>query len=797
MRLASHSLAILAAVLIGTPLLPATATAQGRIIPRPCAPGRPGQPRPVQPPCTSPSSALQRTRSDVRVTLTDRVLHYEISEAFVNNDGALAEADYIFPLPAGAAFQELQLQIGNEMVSGEVLDAVQARRVYEDIVRQQRDPALVEWMGRGLLRARIFPIAPGETKRVVVRYAVIAQREGDALRVDYDAAGALAAPDIRFPRRAPLPAARRVQSHTSGGDVDTDVDTDAGDEKPGTGSTLVIRVPRSAQFGAPYSPTHRLTVRERDDWREVTVRGASTGAATVLLPVRRGNAAAIGVLAHRPLADEDGFALITVTPPTVRAAATPRDVVFVVDVSGSMRGEKMAQAKAAGRQLLSTLEARDRFRVIAFASDVRSFSDGWQAATPAALRDARRFIDGLEASGSTNISGALSEALDVPAARGRLPLVLFVTDGAPTVGERDPDVIAREAARLRGGARLFTFGVGHDVNASLLEQLSLEGGGTAQFVRPEEDVERAVSVVASRLARPLVTDVRVTADGVRLLQPHPRGTTDIFAGQDLVLLTRYVGSGMATVRVEGTTADGPVRWTTRVQMPARQAENSFVARLWASQRVGWLSAERRREGPSAEIDDEIRALGIRYGLPTELSSYLVLEPGMTASAPRRASSPRMTTVPAPAASPGQSAPQGVVGAASPARSESADRAFAAAKMAAEQRAVLSLPDLALTVIQAETEDGTAGGLRQMAGKRFERREGVWTDISHVVGSEVIRIKPYGAAYFRLLELVPELREPFAIGEQVLVAGRAISVEVTANGVESLDLSTLARFGRDW
>ncbi len=795
MRLVSHSLAIVAAVLIGTPLLPATATAQGRIIPRPCAPGRPDQPRPVQPPCRSPSSALQRTRSDVRVTLTDRVLHYEISEAFVNNDAALAEADYLFPLPAGAAFQELQLQIGNEMVSGEVLDAAQARRVYEDIVRQQRDPALVEWMGRGLLRARIFPIAPGETKRVVVRYAVVAQREGDALRVDYDAAGALAPSVIRLPRRVPVPAASRVASQAVGGEAVTDVDAD--DEEPGTGSTLVIRFPRSEQLGTPYSPTHRLTVRERGDWREVTVRGAQAGAVTVLLPVRRGNAAAIGVLAHRPTRGEDGFALITVAPPTVRAAATPRDVVFVVDVSGSMSGEKMEQAKAAGRELLSTLEPRDRFRVIAFASDVRSFSDGWQTATPAALRDARRFIDGLDASGSTNISGALTEALDVPTARGRLSLVLFVTDGAPTVGERDPDVIARDAAKLRGGARLFTFGVGQDVNAALLEQLSLEGGGTAQFVRPEEDVERAVAIVASRLTRPLVTDVRVTADGVQLMHPHPRGSADIFAGQDLVLLTRYRGSGMATVSVEGTTADGPVRWTTRVQMPARQPENSFVARLWASQRVGWLSAERRREGPSAEIDDEIRTLGMRYGLPTELSSYLVLEPGMTATVRGPVLSPVMTNSPRSTASSSRSVSTGVVGAASSMQTEPANQAFAAAKMAAEQRAVLSLPDLALSGIRGETEGGTAGALRQLSGRRFELREDVWTDMSHVVGSEVIRIRPYGAAYFKLLELVPELREPFAIGEQVLVAGRAISVEVAADGAESLDLSTLARFGRDW
>ncbi len=797
MRLAPRSLAILVAGLIGTQSMPAAVMAQGRIIPRPCAPARPDQPRAVQPPCAPSSNSLQRTRSDVRITLADRVLHYEISEAFVNNGGALAEADYLLPLPAGAAFQELQLQIGNEMVSGEVLDADQARRVYEDIVRRQRDPALVEWMGRGLLRARIFPIAPGETKRVVVRYAVVAQREGDALRVDYDATGTLAEPEVRIPRRVPLPTVRRPGGHPIGQDAVTDVGPDATDERPGTGSTLVIRIPRSAQLGTPYSPTHRLTVRERGEWSEATVRGASPGAVTVLVPVRRGNAAAIGVLAHRPARAENGFALITVAPPSVRAATTPRDVVFVVDVSGSMRGEKMAQARAAGRQLLATLEPGDRFRVIAFASDVRTLSDGWLAATPAALRDARRFMDGLEASGSTNISGALAEALDVPAVRGRLPLVLFVTDGAPTVGERDPDVIARDAARLRGGARLFTFGVGQDVNAALLEQLALEGGGTAQFVRPEEDVERAVAVVASRLTRPLVTDVRVTTDGVQLLQQHPRGTTDIFAGQDLVLLSRYSGSGTATVRVEGTTADGPVRWTTRVRMPASQSENSFVARLWASQHIGWLSAERRRAGPSAELDSEIRELGMRYGLPTELSSYLVLEPGMTVAAGGQFTSPRMANAPGARASVNRPVSTGVAGAPSPVRSEPADRAFAAAKMAAEQRAVTSLSDMVVTGVQANSEGSRDGGLRQVAGRQFELRDGVWTDISHVAGGEVIRVKPYGAAYFRLLELVPELREPFAIGERVLVAGRAISVEVSPAGAESLDLSSLARVGRDW
>ena len=151
--------------------------------------------------------------------------------------------------------------------------------------------------------------------------------------------------------------------------------------------------------------------------------------------------------------------------------------------------------------------------------------------------------------------------------------------------------------------------MGADLNVSLIEQLALEGRGTASFVRPEESVERAVGIVASRLTSPLVTDVRVRGDGVRLLKMHPSGPVDIFAGEDLVILARYDGSGDAVVRFDGQTTNGPVSWSTRVTFPERSRENPFVARLWATQRVGYLSAEKRKHGGSQEIDDEIRDLG--------------------------------------------------------------------------------------------------------------------------------------------------------------------------------------------
>ena len=565
--------------------------------------------------CGIQSPDVYRLSSDVRVDLVDRVLRYEITETFVNRGSRVGEADFMFPLPKGAAFQDLKLSINGEMVSGETMSADRARQIYEEIVRRQRDPALLEWMGYGLLRARIFPIAPGEQKKVVVRFQTVAPREGDALRIDY----------FRGMRTNQFAGDRQLEGRTS----------------------FVLTYPDDAMYGTAYSPTHSIfeqgyasqryddadngsdrvfASNYRRSMRRFEVRDAR-GEVTLLIPIRRSTSAAISLLANAP-GNDDGFALITLSPPAVRPRPVPRDVTFVIDVSGSMSGQKMEQARAAGKQLLHTLSSMDRFRLIDFSSDVRTFRDDFSTATRENVRAAERYLDDLDAQGSTNISGALDEALSARVESGRLPIILFLTDGQPTVGERNADAIARNVARHRGSRRLFTFGVGADLNVSLIEQLALEGRGTASFVRPEESVERAVGIVASRLTSPLVTDVRVRADGVRLRKMHPSGPIDIFAGEDLVLLTRYDGSGNAVLRFDGQTTSGPVTWTSRVYFPERSRENSFVARLWATQRVGYLSAEKRKNGGSREIDDEIRDLGERFGIPTEFSSYLVVEPGM-------------------------------------------------------------------------------------------------------------------------------------------------------------------------
>jgi Ca-activated chloride channel family protein len=444
-----------------------------------------------------------------------------------------------------------------------------------------------------------------------------------------------------------------------------------------------------------------------------------------------------------------------------------------------MSGEKMEQARDAGKQFLRSLSSMDRFRLIDFSSDVRTFRDNFSTVTRENIRAAERYLDELDAQGSTNISGALDEALSSPVQPGRLPIILFLTDGQPTVGERDASVIASNVAKRRGSRRLFTFGVGADLNVSLIEQLALEGRGTASFVRPEESVERAVGIVASRLTSPLVTDVRVRADGVRLLKMHPSGQVDIFEGEDLVILSRYDGSGNAMVRFEGQTTNGPVSWSTRVYFPDRSRENPFVARLWATQRVGYLSAEKRKHGGSQEINDEIRDLGERFGIPTEFTSYLVVEPGMNRRRDMGAGGVQLNGV--------------VTGAAAGPAAQ-----FEAAKSAAAQRSATSLSAADAAVGISDYASARHGDNVVRAGSvTFALRDSVWTDVRYKKTGTVLQVKPFSDAYFKLLEMLPDLREPFSVGERVIVAGRSMAIELTPSGEERLTDRDIALVRDRW
>src|SRR5438034_3864421 len=420
--------------------------------------------RPVLP--TIPMGRIERISSAVQVSVSGRVARVTVEEWFRNTGPAMAEGVYHFPLPGEAVFSSYSLWQGDQELRGETMDAAQARAIYESIVRVKRDPALIELVGQGLIRARVFPINPGETRKITLKYTQVLDRSGDAWRFRY------------LGDRARQNAPRSFR----------------------------LEVDSAARFGDPYSPTHQVQVTRRDNRLEVTLAdGAVGGAFELLLPLARG-LVGLSLMPHHPVG-EDGYFMLLLAPGAAADAATlRRDVVAVIDVSGSMSGEKIQQAKSALIQLLGTLREGDRFRLVAFSGGVRRYAQGWTEVAADTRRDAETWIRSLDAEGGTTIAGALTEAFAQAPAEQSLGVVVFLTDGQASTGETDPERIATSAEQVRGTLRVFSVGAGAHVNTYLLNRLTDRARGTTVVIQPGENIERAVGTLAAEVASPVRPD---------------------------------------------------------------------------------------------------------------------------------------------------------------------------------------------------------------------------------------------------------------------------------------------------
>jgi Ca-activated chloride channel family protein len=637
--------------------------------------------------------------------------------------------------------------MGETEVRGEMMNADQARQIYEEIVRRVRDPALLTLEGHGLIRARVFPIQPGETRRVVLRYQQLLPRAGDALRLRY-AIG----------------------------------NRDAGDRGAlnGTGLRDAFRfrvtVPGADDYGTPYSPTHQITSRRDGESLVIGLDSTASGDVELFIPLRRG-LVGTSLLAHAP-GGEDGFFMLLVSPPhTADGAVVPRDLTLIVDVSGSMSGDKMEQARAALRQALGTLGAQDRFQLISFSNRVTPFRDGLRPATQANLDTARAWVDRLVADGGTNIAGALDAALDQSVAEDRLPIIVFVTDGIPSVGEQSPERIALAAGSRIGRARIFTVGVGTDVNTYLLDRLANEGRGTAEYVAPDASVEQAMGSLLNKIRHPALVNVRIEGSPTELRLTYPSRLPDVFFGEELVVFGRYRGQAEGDLAMVGERNGRTERFTTRAVFPASEMDNGFITRLWASRRVGELTRQIRIEGATPALVQEVRDLGLRYGILTEYTSYLVQEPTPVAARPGIRPNQAMPMAPPASGAGGAPAEQTGVGAFQRARASSAMMgagSLAAADEAAERR----MEELAGAGDPARRG---ARAVRRAGGRVFLQLNGVWTDASHKDSLQVTEVAPFSQAYFQLVRALPEIAPALRVGEEVLVAGRRASIKVTSAG----------------
>jgi Ca-activated chloride channel family protein len=764
---------ILMSVCVALLLAVSTASAQGWIEPH--ADGDP--------------FGVVKLRTVVSVTVDGRAARVQVEEWFENRGGGLGEGDYLYPLPGEAVFSGFSLFQGDLELTGETMDAQEARAIYEEIVRRKKDPALIELVGHGLIRSRVFPIEPGQTRKITLRYTVLLERAGDAHTFRYAAGRHMQASGMPF--RPILEG--RVGPPTHGVLREWSA--------PGSPSTAPLTFSVVVEDGDRYrdafSPTHDVENERRNGRLTVRPAGDLEGDFTLFLPLSEPEIG-MTLATHRPSGSEDGYFMLTLSPGEARGGTMPRDITLVVDVSGSMSGSKLNQAKDAMRRFLSSLNPDDRFRLIAFSNSIRSYEMGWSPVARDEIEAAEVWIDRLQADGGTNIDGALAEALSIDAGSPeRMSMVLFLTDGLPSVGEQDPERIAELVDRRRADTRVFAFGIGYDVNTYLLDRLSSAGRGATEYVEPDQDVEIALGGLMRRISHPVLADLEIGDGPVRLEEIYPGTLPDLFAGEDLVIFGRYRADsrdreGRLTLR--GRRAGHDERFDVEAMFPRHENGNEFIPRLWAARKVGELSRLVRLNGASQELVDEIRSTALRYGILTEYTSYLVQEPGLMAE--------RMNE------------PGGVIPMSAPAPTRATGRA--AVVMAKDERSRReTVSQVALEEQEQKAANRLIGGVgegfdddagnrddgqashRTVHGRIFQLSDGVWTDVSHRSANRVVEIEPFSVAYFELLDRMPELKQVLGEFESVLVAGGEASIRVVTGGEAELSERQLNRLVEDF
>ncbi|MBN2446077.1 MAG: VWA domain-containing protein [Phycisphaerae bacterium] len=595
MRCKSETHMRLLGLMLGILAVAAPTLGQGRIYIEPPMP-RP-RPGPVR------DTTLETKYQRIYAEITDGVAVTTIKQTFHNPLGQQVEGTYVFPLPAEAAVGDFSMTVNGKTMHGEVLDVEQARQTYENIVRKARDPGLLEYLGSRLYKARVFPIPPQGDVEVQLAYSqTLTESGGLGL--------------FQHPLRAKLPEGRSI-------------------------GELVVhaRIHSQLPLTSVFCPSHTCEIKQPND-HEASVTYEATNVRPdrdfQMYYQRKDSQFGLVLLTHRE-AGEDGYFMVRLSPRIEIDAdeILPKDIAFVIDTSGSMSGEKIEQVKQALKLCVNNLNPRDRFNLLTFSTEVRPFRDGLVAGDKDIREAALAYVDKIKAVGGTNINEALQAALAAdPKDNERPYLIVFMTDGLPTVGTTDIGNIL-ENVRQKNDARvrMHVLGVGSDVNTHLLDKLADESRGTHDYCVEGENLELKLGMFVGKLADPLLSDLKLEFAGLDVSDVYPRELSDLFRGTDVVVLGRYSGTGQHAVKLSGDARNERQTLVYEGDFPKNNPEHDFLPRLWATRKVGYLLDEIRLHGENDELVQEVKRLAKMFGIVTPYTAALVVEDSPVAFAP--------------------------------------------------------------------------------------------------------------------------------------------------------------------
>ena len=745
LRILLSGLAILAVAFIAatSAVLPAIAQEPPIIV----TPIGPLPPRPI-PPIRRIGKAYIKSHH-VNVTIDDQVAVTKVTQVFVNEGDRPAEGTYLFPLPVGAAVSNLTMYINGVPIQAQLLDAKQAQDIYTETVRRLRDPALLQYVGRGAIQANVFPIPAGEERKIEITYSQIVTADNGLINYTY-----------------PLK-------------------TDYVSNLPVTDVAVSVQVSSKDPISTIYSPNPLITTSRIDDKHFKAGFETSNYLAADDFSIYYGVANSeitANLLTYRASATEDGYFMLMLTPPTTvdTKRVIPKDVIVVLDQSGSMQGAKWTQAQAAVAYVLKNLNPQDRFNAIVFSTGYRLYAKSLQPVSEAPK--AINWVNGLDAEGGTDINAALTTATSMMD-KERQTVVLFLTDGLPTEGVTDVQQILANVSKVSApNLRIFAFGVGDDVDTFLLDSLSSTYHGASVYVRPNEDIEQKVSNLYSKINSPVLTALKldfgnVTVDDIYPADPLP----DLFAGSQLVVVGRYRESGTATITLSGQINDKSQTYSYKeLSFSENAGGQPFIPRLWATRKIGVLLNQIRLHGETPELVDTVTRLSVRYGIITPYTSYLIQEGDINAQTGQREGN---NPPPVPLTGGGGGMQQAPSSGAAAVDKAQQSNSLANANQAAAAPTMVPMATTAGNVAakDAAQETGTGNSnepIKQVNDRTFILRNGIWTDTLYTSDKmKVQQVVFLSDDYFKLLSDHPEIKDYLAIGDHVIVVVGETAYEI--------------------
>ncbi|MCJ7582525.1 MAG: VWA domain-containing protein [Candidatus Aminicenantes bacterium] len=638
----------------------------------------------------------------VEVNILGQVAKTTIDQVFINHYTKDIEGVYIFPLPEGASLSEFSMYIGDKKVDGEILDRDQARRVYEDIVRRMKDPALLEYVGRNLFRARVYPIPALGEKRIKLSYTEILKSESRLVRYLY-----------------PL-------------------NTEKFSARPLEDVSVSVNIKTQIPISNVYSPSHKVSIRKIEkNHALVGYEGKNIKPEKDFIVYYSLSEDDIGLSFMNWSDEKDNYFLFMASPSFVspKAKVINKNIIFVLDSSGSMSGKKIVQAKEAARFVIDHLDPGDMFSLIDFDDGVDFFSQKMVAASQENIEKALRFVENIEDSGGTNINEALSEGLGMITQGERPSYILFLTDGLPTVGVTDTAAILKniDAANDRK-SRIFAFGVGYDVNTELLDRISSGNRGTSVYVSENDNLEVAISQFYEKISSPLLSDIIVKFSGIETKDVYPKVLPDLFKGSQILMIGKYRGEGRVSVELTGSVEKEIKQFVLNNHGLTKDDSYDFLPRLWATRRIGFLLEEIRLNLAQDELIEEVKKLGIKFGIVTPYTSFLVTEKEQ-----------RLLDAAAPEAQEAMAA-----------RKTSGAGAFRIAKATQEFKEQEQ-------AVQVESQL-----IRYRSNKTFFLKDEVWMDSVYAEGNPVKEIVFGSDEYFKLMTEKPDISKYLSVAGNILI-----------------------------